>query len=241
MGPRRLALAACLAVGAAGCAPSIDPAAQADLERHLSQIQTSEETFPPSESYSPMAFVVGQWTEHRITDDRGRKSLVTTKLIGQEDGAYSFEVVNETPEGREAAKMVIAMPGGRDPAGMEIRSLVVKKGKELPVIVDPGSKPEVRAKYRAALDLFATALESQEKDDVRVPGGHFIGCYVVETAGAWGPWKVPAEICTHPSVPLSGIVRAQPIGGTGLLELVGFGVTGAESEMFQSDARERAR
>jgi hypothetical protein len=228
-----------LAVAPAACGPTIDPAARADLERHLEQIQTSEETFPPAESYSPMAFVVGQWTEYRITDDKGRKSLITSKLIGQEEGAYWFEVVNETPEGREAAKMLVAMPGGRDPAGMEIRSLFLKKGKALPVVVDPGSLPALRAKFRGALDLFAITAETQEKDDVRVPGGHFIGCYLIETAGAWGPWKVPAEVCTHPSVPLSGIVRAQPIGVNGLLELVGFGVTGAESEMFQSDERAR--
>ena len=72
MGPGPRALAASL-LFAAACGPSIDPAAQADLDQRLGQIQTSEETFPPAESYSPMAFVVGQWTEHRVTDDKGRK------------------------------------------------------------------------------------------------------------------------------------------------------------------------
>jgi hypothetical protein len=220
-----------LFVWAVACGPQIDHAAQADLERHLGQITTNEETFPPSESFSPMAFVIGQWTEHRITDEHGQKSLITNKLVGQEAGAYWFEVVNESPYGREAAKMLVALAGGREPSSMEIRVLRVKKGNAPPVEVDPGAQPEVRAKYRAALDLFAMSVEGDEKDDVRVPGGHFIGCYRIETTGAWGPWPVAAEVCTHPSVPLSGVVRASPIGKAGLMELVAFGVTGAESEM----------
>jgi hypothetical protein len=225
------ALAAALVVPASACGPSIDPAAQADLEKHLAQIQTSEETFPPAESYSPMAFVVGQWTVHRVTDEKGNKSLVTNKLVGQEAGAYWLEVVSETAYGREAAKMLVAMPTGRDPAGMEIRSLQVRKGNGPAVRFEPSTAdPQVRAKYRAALDLLAIPVEGEDKDDMRVPGGHFIGCYRVETQGPWGPWQVPADVCTHPSVPLSGVIRAKPADKPGLLELVAFGVTGAESE-----------
>ncbi|HVU51387.1 MAG TPA: hypothetical protein VHL80_11905 [Polyangia bacterium] len=217
-------------LGAPGCGPSIDPAAQADLDRKLSQIQTSEETFPPSESYSPMAFVVGQWTEHRVTDEKGRKTLITNKLVGQEAGAYWFEVVNESAQGRDAAKMLVALSAGRDPAGMEIRTLLVRRGDAQPTVVDPVTgDPQIRARARAALDLIAVPGEGDEKDDVRVPGGHFIGCYRIDTQGAWGPLQTPTDLCTHPSVPLSGVVRAISATKPGLVELVTFGVTGAES------------
>jgi hypothetical protein len=229
--PTTLALAAVLA-GVSACGPTIDPAAQADLDRKLAQIQTSEETFPPSESNSPMAFNVGQWTEHRVTDDQGRKSLVTNKLVGQEEGGYWLEVINESAQGREAAKILVAMPTGRDPAGMEIRTLLVRKGNDQPTVVDPlTGDPKIRARYRAALDLLAVPGEGDEKDDVRVPGGHFIGCYRIDTQGAWGPLQTPTDLCTHPSVPLSGVVRAMSASATkpGLVELISFGVTGAES------------
>ena len=213
----------------AACGPTVDPAARADLDHHLAQITTSEETFPPSESYLPMAFVIGQWTQHRITDDKGKTSLVTYKLVGQEAGAYWLEIVNEAPEGREAAKMLVAMLSGRDPAGMEIRELKIKHGKDAPIDVDPGTLLDVRAKYRGALDLLAMSIEGQEKDDLRVPAGHFIGCYKVLTPGPWGPWQLPSAVCSHPSVPLSGVVRATLNGKQGLIELVGFGASGAES------------
>jgi hypothetical protein len=235
MRPRLVLFVAALAVVAlmdvAGCGPTVDPAAKADLDRRLGQIVTSEETFPPSESFLPMAFVVGQWTEHRITDDQGKSSLVTYKLVGQESGAYWLEIVKETYQGREAAKMLVALTAGRDPAGMEIRSLRVKKGKNAPVEIDPGGLLDARAEYRSSLDLLAMSFEGQEKDDMRVPAGHFIGCYKAQTPGPWGPWQTPSIVCSHPSVPLSGVVRAKPVGKTGLMELVNFGVTGAESEL----------
>jgi hypothetical protein len=232
MRPGLVLVVASLAAGTvvSGCGPSVDPAAKADLDRRLAQLTTSEETFPPSEAYLPMAFTVGQWTEHRITDDQGGKSLVTYKLVGQESGAFWLEIVKDTYQGREVAKMLVSLLSGRDPAGMEIRELRIKKGKGAPVNVDPGAL-DVRAQYRASLDLLAMSLETQEKDDVRVPAGHFIGCYKIQTSGAWGPWPGPSVVCSHPSVPLSGVVRAVPVGQHGLMELVSFGVTGAESEL----------
>jgi len=235
MRPRRLRLTSFLSVAAAGvvlaaCGATTDSAAKADLDRHLAQLPASEETFPPSESFSPMTFVVGQWTEYRVTDEQGRASLLTYKLVGQESGGYWLEIVAETYRGREAAKMLVALLSGRDPAGMEIRALRIKKGRGAPVDVDPGALLDVRARYRASLDLLAMALEGQEKDDVRVPAGHFIGCYSVETPGPWGPWQAPSVVCSHPSVPLSGVVRAKPVAKPGLMELVSFGVTGADSE-----------
>jgi hypothetical protein len=228
--PWLVSLSASVALLAAACGPSIDPAAKADLDRRLAQVATSEETFPPSESFLPMAFVVGQWTEHRITDEKGKATLVTYKLVGQENDGYWLEVITESYEGREAVKMLVALLTGRDPAGMEIRALRIKKGRAAPVDVDPGALLDVRPRYRAALDLLAMAVEGQDKDDMRVPAGHFIGCYKVETPGPWGPWQVPSVVCSHPSVPLSGVVRATPVGKAGLMELVNFGVTGAESE-----------
>jgi hypothetical protein len=226
-------LLASLSCLAAACGPTVDPAAKADLDRLLAQLPNSDETFPPSESFLPMALGVGQWTQHRVTDARGAASLLTYKLVGQENGGYWLETINQSYGGREAVKMLVVLTQGREPAGMEIRALRLKKGKSAAVDVDPGA----REQYRGALDLLASSFEGQEKDDLRVPAGHFIGCYKAEIQGPWGPWQTPSVVCAHPSVPLSGIVRATPIGHggsgakAGLMELVSFGVTGAEAEL----------
>jgi hypothetical protein len=218
-------------LGLPACGPMVDAAAKADLDSHLAQIRTSEETYAPAESFLPMAFAVGQWTEHRITDERGVPALVTYKLVGEESGAFWLETVSESYEGRDVTKMLVALTSGRDPAGMEIRALRTKKGKEAPVDVDPGTLMTVREQYRSSLDLLATSFNTEQKDDARVPAGLFIGCYKVQTAGPWGPWHTPSVVCSHPSVPLSGVVRAKAVGKASVMELVGFGLSGAESEL----------
>ena len=119
----------------------------------------------------------------------------------------------------------------RDPAGMEIRAVRVKHGKDATVDVDPSELPAARQRYRGALDLLAVSFESDLKDDAHVRAGRFIGCFKTQTAGAWGPLNAPTLLCSHPSVPLSGVVQAQAVGGPGLLELVSFGVSGAASEL----------
>jgi hypothetical protein len=227
--PLALGLPAVLALVA--CGPSIDPAAKADLDRRIAELQTSQETFPPSESFLPMPFIPGQWTQHTVRDAKGNTSLLTYKLLGQESGGYWLEILNESYYGREVAKLQVFLLNGRDPSGMEIRALKVKKGNAAPVDVNPTAASPDRDRYRHALDLLAVAFEGKEKDDARVPAGHFIGCWKHQTPTPWGPWQTPTILCAHPSVPLSGVVRAVPTGGSEVLELVSFGTTGAEGEL----------
>jgi hypothetical protein len=222
-------LTSVLALGA--CAGGIDSAARADLDKRLAQLPISEETFPPSEYFSQMAFVVGQWTQHRIVDDKGQPSLLTSKLVGQESDGYWIEIKMESYYGREVVKMFVALQSGRDPAGMEIRSARRQTGDTPPVLLEGAALDEARKRYRGNLDLLAITFEAQEKDDAKVPAGRFIGCYTTQTPGPWGPWAAPAVVCSHPSVPLSGVVRAKPVGLPGAMELVAFGTSGAESEM----------
>lgn len=222
-------LTSVLAVGA--CAGGIDAAAKADLDKHIAQLAISEETFPPSDVYLPMAFLVGQWTQHRIIDDKGQPSLLTSKVVVQENGGYWVEFVTESYYGREVMKLFVELRTGRDPKGMEILSARVKKGNAPPVVIELDALDDVRRRYRGHLDLLAITFESDLKDDAKVPAGRFIGCFSTQTPGPWGPLDLPTTICSHPSVPLSGVVSAKPVGFPGTMELVAFGVGGAESEM----------
>jgi hypothetical protein len=221
-------LALVLSTGLASCAPTLDPAVKADFDRRLAQLPTSEETYPPSESFLPMAFAVGHWTQHRIRDTRGA-FLITNKLVGRDPGGYWMESQIEGYEGKEVVKMHVALLGGRDPDGAEIRELSVRKGDAAMIHdVRPDEMPAARAQYGYLLDLLAVVFESEYKDDVRVPGGHFIGCYKFETGKPWGPWQKGSLVCAHPSVPLSGVVRALPLDASGSLELVAFGTAAEE-------------
>src|SRR5204863_7464273 len=66
------------------CGPAIDLAAKADLDR-VAQLPVSEETYPPSETYNPMTFAVGQWTQHRVRDAKNRSEEHTSELQSRRD------------------------------------------------------------------------------------------------------------------------------------------------------------
>ena len=228
--PVAFALTALLALP--GCGPTVDPAAKADLDRRLAALPASSETYPPSEAFLPMPFVPGQWTQHSVRGgDKTPPQLLTYKLVGQDDGGYWLEIVTDSYYGHEVAKMHVFMLRGREPSGMEIRALRVKKGNSAPADVDLTGDEAARNRYRQALDLLAVSFEGKEKDDARVPGGHFVGCWKTRTPVPWGPWQSPSLLCAHPSVPLSGIVMAEPVGGGPRMELVAFGSSGMESEL----------
>jgi hypothetical protein len=214
-----------------GCSSGFDPAVKADLDRRIAAFPTSDETYPPSDVYSPMPFAPGQWTQHRIHDDKNGAELLTFKLLGMETGGYWIETITESYAGREAARMLVFLRGGRDTSAIELRGVRIKKGDGPAVDLDATADPMARNHIYQALDLLAVAVESQEKDDARVPGGHFIGCWKHQTPGPWGPWQKPSNVCAHPSVPLSGIVFAKPTDGSALMELVAWGLSGAEPEL----------
>jgi hypothetical protein len=229
--PPPVALLLAAALGVTACAGMVDPAVKADLDRRVAAFPTSEETYPPSDVFSPMSFHPGQWTQHRIRDDKNGPQLLTFKLLGMDSGGYWVETVNESYAGREAIRMLVFLRGGRDTSAMEIRGVRIKKGDGPAVDLDQTADPTARNRVYQALDLLAVAMESQEKDDARVPGGHFIGCWKHQTPGPWGPWQKPSIVCAHPSVPLSGIVFAKPTDGSALMELVAWGTSGAEPEL----------
>jgi hypothetical protein len=152
---------------AAACS-SIDPAAKAALDQKLAQLQPSPETYPPSEIYNPMTFAVGQWTQHHVKKGKDGPELLTYKLVDKDERGFWLETLKETYSGREVAKMHVFLSAGRDPTGMEIRAIRVRKNKEPFADLDPDT---ARQTYQSMLDLLAVSFEGRIKDDARVPGG----------------------------------------------------------------------
>jgi hypothetical protein len=227
---RRLALLV-LVAAAPACSPSIDPAAKADLDRQLGGLTISYQIYAYPRTFLPMAFGLGQWTQYRMLDERGQPSLLTYKLVGEENDATWIETVTENYTGRHVMKMLVEQLGGRSPALMQIRAVKVKEGKQPVREIDPNVLPVVQAVYRAALSTLTLGWEGKPQENVQVPAGSFAGCYKVQSDVAWGPWQAASVSWSHPAVPLSGVVRSRRLDGRGMLELVNFGETGAQSDL----------
>ena len=106
-----------VALSSVACGPSIDPAAKADIDKRVSVLQagTNAVPAPAPGMYQPMPFAVGQWTQYKMTNDKGEPSFLTYKVIGQDGNAVWVEIVNETYTGRTMQKMLVAFGNRMDP------------------------------------------------------------------------------------------------------------------------------
>ena len=224
-----LLIAPLLALGAA-CGPTVDRAAKADLDRHLASVTASEQTYPPSESFLPMAFAVGQWTRHKLVDDKGQPAFMTYKVVGQEADAFWMEIVTEQYAGRTMMKMLLAIPDRTNPSSIDVRALSIKDKNGHVTTLDGAMLSFLKSTYQGALSTLVLSWQGLPQEDASVPAGTFAGCFRARTDASWGPYHTANTSWSHAAVPLSGLVKSQGIDKPTSMELVDFGLTGAVSE-----------
>jgi hypothetical protein len=230
VGPSVGAVVAAVALSA--CGPSIDPAAKADIDKRVSVLQAGSNTVPaPAPGvFAPMPFAVGQWTQYKMTNEKGEPSFLTYKIIGQEGDAVWLEVVNETYTGRTMQKMLVAFGNRMDPNTVEIRAVSTKDAKGRVQEMPPPVISMLQSTYRGAVSMLIINWQGLPQESATVPAGRFDGCFKARTDAQWGPWRSVADSWSHPAVPLSGAVRSQGVDHPFVMELAAFGASGAVSE-----------
>ncbi len=235
---QRLLPAAFLIAALTGCGPGIDPITQADVERRASLVRQSPLQVAAPTSSEPRPFAVGQWTQHKIVDFDGRPRFLTTKIVGREGDAFWFESVLESEHGRLLTKLLVFVGDRRNRNSIKI--LAGKVRFRTGTVVE--SSPSDLARELALFDV-VVSWEGQSQEDTVVPAGAFRYCF--KGRNVWQGWLVgPSALAwSHPAVPISGLVRAEPIPDPQpwyrgqaepvivSTELVGFGDTGATSEL----------
>lgn len=221
-----------------GCGPGIDPVTQTDVARRVALLgQSPLEVTAPTES-QPHPFAVGQWTQHRVIDVRGVPSLLTAKIVAKDGESFWFETVLESEVGKLITKLLVYVGDRADPSS--IRVLAGKIRFRSGSIVDI---PSSKAASYAALFHIVVSWQGQPQEDAVVPAGTFRACF--KGKNVWERWVTgPSSLAwSHPAVPISGLVRAEPIEDeqpwyrkrrqpiARSTELVGFGETGAASEL----------
>lgn len=237
MRPQSLSLVAAVAVAitvtTSACGPSIDPAAKADIDRRVAMLQPGA-TATPSPApgmFAPMPFAVGQWTQYKMTDDKGQPSFLTQKIVGQDGDAVWLESVNEGYSGRMITKMLVAFGSRTDPNQVQIRAVKMKDAKgNLNEIPEPMISL-LQSTYRGAVSSLLISWQGLPQEATTVPAGRFDGCFKARTDAQWGAWRSVADSWAHPAVPLSGTVRSQGVDKPFTMELTAFGTSGATSEL----------
>jgi hypothetical protein len=227
-----IVVGAAVALSTVACGPSIDPAAKADIDKRVSVLQagTNAVPAPAPGMYQPMPFAVGQWTQYKMTNDKGEPSFLTYKVIGQDGNAVWLEIVNETYSGRTMQKMLVAFGNRMDPGQVEIRAVSTKDAKGNVQEMPPPVISMMQSTYRGVLSTMIINWQGLPQESASVPAGRFDGCFKARTDAQWGPWRSVADSWSHPAVPLSGAVRSQGVDHPFTMELAAFGTSGATSE-----------
>jgi hypothetical protein len=212
------------------CGPSIDPAAKADIDRRVAALSAPRETFPAPGGFEPLPFSAGQWTRHKLVDDKGQPSFVTYKVLAQEADAFWLEVVTDAYTGRTIMKMLLAIPNRMDPASIDIRAVSMKDKNGHVTNIDGPLLQMLKSTYQSTLSTLVISWQGLPQEDASVPAGTFAGCFRARTSAQWGPWHSANNSWSHAGVPISGLVKSQGIDKPTSMELVEFGMSGATSE-----------
>ena len=231
----RLSLFGCLGIASlalslVGCGPSIDAAAKADIDRRVSALGAPRLSFAAPGGFEPMPFGAGQWTRHKLVDDKGQPSFMTYKVLTQEGDAFWLEIVTESYTGRTMMKMLLAIPNRLDPSSIDVRAVAIKDKNGRVTNLDGPMLSLLRSSYQGALSTLVMSWQGLPQEDAAVPAGTFAGCFRARTDASWGPWHSANTSWSHAAVPLSGLVKSQGIDKPTSMELVDFGLTGAVSE-----------
>lgn len=224
---------ASLAVATAltGCGPSIDPAAKADIDRRLATLKPAGQAYPAPAAFYPAPFAVGQWTMHKLTDDKGQPSLMTYKVVGQDGAAFWLEMVNESYVGKTVTKMLVSIGNRMDPQSVNIYGVKMRDKDGRVNEFDRNMVALMQSMWRGSLNMLFISWQGQPQEDAAVTAGNFTGCFKMRTEASWGPFSTASMSWSHPTVPLSGLVRSQGLDKPTTMELVAFGMTGATSEL----------
>ena len=224
-------LALLLSVASFGCGPRIHSAAKADINRRVAALVPSGQAFAAPTTVVPRPLAVGQWTQHLVTDEKGERSLLTYKIVGEENGAYWVEVASESYYGKTVSKLLVVLGDRTNPNTMEVH-VVKLKDKNGKVIAREGPMVQaVRTTWQSSVNMLAVQWLGLPQEAMSVVAGNFQACFKARTDASWGVWHAASTTWMHPVVPISGLVRSAGIDTPTTVELVGMGDIGATSEI----------
>jgi hypothetical protein len=181
--------------------------------------------------FQPVPFAVGQWTQYKLTNDKGEPSFLTQKVVGQEGDAIWLESVTEAYQGKTITKMLVAFGDRMDPSQVQIRAVKMKDKNGTVTEVPAPAVSLLQSTYRGAVSSLVISWQGLPQESAVVPAGRFDGTFKTRSEAQWGPWHSVADSWSHPAVPLSGAVRSQGVDKPFTMELIAFGTSGAIAEL----------
>jgi hypothetical protein len=214
---------------AGACGPSINQAAKADIDRRVAAFSTSSQGFSAPTAFEPMPVAVGQWTEYWVTNDKGESSFMRMKVVGESAGAHWFEIESQTYYGKSAMLYLMSFGDRKNIDTIEIKTVrqMDNDGKvqEFP----PELIGMMQSIYKKNLGVLIISWENKPQEDASSPAGKFSSCYKVKSDVSIMGYNSSSMSWSHPSIPLSGMVKSEGIDNKNTMVLTAFGTSGAKS------------
>jgi hypothetical protein len=220
-----------LIVALAGCGLTADPIAKADIDRRVALLGLSPQNVGAPTVFEPRPLAAGQWTQHKVVD-HGLPSFVTTKIVSSEGGSFWIESVRETYFGKTVTKILVFIGDRANPSSVDVRAGWIRDRTGRLTAISPTMLSLMRSMFRTPLGVLVVSWRGQPQEDTTVPAGAFAGCFRgVRIDAVLGPMRATSLAWSHPAVPISGLVRAEGTDRPTVVELVGYGDSGAVSEL----------
>ena len=194
-------------------------------------VQAAPTPSPKAEGAELLPLAVGQWTRHSVRRADGTSSEMSYKVVGTEGDAFWIEIESGAPGSGTVISLLITLKDRKDPASSDILAARMKlPGQEMREVRGDSLNSTKDAYKKNMAQMFVPGLAGMAQEDVTVPAGTFKGCYRRSEKTDVGDVHSETTLWTHPSVPITGLVRSKAKDGTGL-ELIAFGLTGAKSSL----------
>ena len=186
-------LAVAFTMGTLACAPSIDPAAKADIDRRIAMFAPTQGNFPAMSDFTPRPLAAGQWVQTKLVDDEGQPSIMTLKIVGAEADAFWLETVNESYTGKTVTKMLVFFGDRANPATMDIRQVKTKDKDGRVNQFDGPMISLMKSMWQGTLSTLTVTWQGLPQEDVTVIAGSFGGCFKARSDASFGPFRAAAS------------------------------------------------
>jgi hypothetical protein len=225
-----LSLASALAVAlpSAGCR-TVDPQAKSETEILLSTTRTETEELPDKVDKVPWA--VGQWAKYKIVSGE-TPSVVRYSIVGQEGEDFWMEILNSDYYQSGYQKWLVSGIDPGDPRnieGLQVKRVFnwsPKSGQKHSVEM-PGIATGLA---ETALRSMALDISDEPGEAVSVPGGRFDSRLLKTDVMVLGMHS-ESDVWMNGAVPIWGIVKTAATDGSHRMELIDFGLEGAEAKV----------
>ena len=226
-----------LALGLAGCAPSINPQMKAATDTLAGSFQTPSRNQAAPPAYDPMPWAGGQWIAQRTVDDKGNVAIQRVSVVGAESGGMWLEIDRQDYFHHTLAKILYSrMPRTADEAVDVLLKVVTKTDDKSAQTIDFATMPlasfmKNQFKVLAQAGMFSADASQAVKETVTVPAGTFQGCAKVAVQVSVLGKALKSTTWFHPAVPINGAVKGTSDDGRWTIELLDYGTSGASSKL----------